>query len=124
MRERENYLCKHNNIKYKGLGTEGYIEVTKVRECKRKSDDEWWRGRRVWLGLDLSMSDDNVCLDMKTFEGNTVDNCELFTRTWGFIPTEKIDYKTKREAVDYRKLIREVVEKLYPIHLLKISFYH
>ena len=25
---RENYLCKHNNIKYKGLGTEGYVEIT------------------------------------------------------------------------------------------------
>lgn len=105
--KRENYLCKHNNIKYKGLGTEGYIEVTKVRECKRAINDEWWRGRKVWLGLDLSMSDDNVSLNMETYEGDTIDNCELYSKTWGFIPTEKIEYKTKREAVDYKKLIRE-----------------
>ena len=30
--KRENYLCKHNNIKYKGLGTEGYVEITRVRD--------------------------------------------------------------------------------------------
>lgn len=105
--KRENYLCKHNNIKYKGLGTEGYIEITKVRECKRAINDEWWRGRKVWLGLDLSMSDDNVSLNMETYEGDTIDNCELYSKTWGFIPTEKIEYKTKREAVDYKKLIRD-----------------
>lgn len=105
--KRENYLCKHNNIKYKGLGVEGYIDVTKVRECKRESDSKWWTGRRVWLGVDLSMSDDNVCVDMKTYEGDTVEDCVLYTKTFGFIPTDKIEYKSKREGVDYKRLIRE-----------------
>ncbi|WP_312371842.1 terminase TerL endonuclease subunit [Lachnoclostridium sp.] len=105
--KRENYLCKHNNIKYKGLGVEGYVDVTKVRECKRKSEDNWWKGRRVWLGLDLSMSDDNVCVDMKTYEGETLEDCELYTKTFGFIPADKIDFKSKREGVDYKKLIRD-----------------
>lgn len=105
--KRENYLCKHNNIKYKGLGVEGYVEVTKVRECKRAADDEWWRGRRVWLGLDLSMSDDNVCVNMETYEGDDVNSCDLYSKTWGFIPKDKVEYKTKREGVDYKKLIRE-----------------
>lgn len=105
--KRENYLCKHNNIKYKSLGVEGYIEITKVRECKRKANDEWWKGRRVWLGLDLSMSDDNVCVNMETFEGNTVEDCELFSKSFGFIPADMIDSKSKREGVDYKKLIKE-----------------
>lgn len=105
--KRENYLCKHNNIKYKGLGVEGYVEVTKVRECKRAANDEWWRGRRVWLGLDLSMSDDNVCINMETYEGDDINSCDLYSKTWGFIPKDKVEYKTKREGVDYKKLIRE-----------------
>lgn len=105
--KRENYLCKHNNIKYKGLGVEGYVDVTKVRECKRIADDEWWRGRKVWLGLDLSMSDDNVCVNMETYEGETVEDSELYSRTFGFIPADMIDYKSKREGVDYKKLIKE-----------------
>lgn len=104
--KRENYLCKHNNIKYKGLGVEGYVEISKVRECKKEKDDAWWRGRRVWLGLDLSMSNDNVSVNMETYEGDNIEDCELFSRTVGFIPAEKIDIKTKVEGVDYRKLIR------------------
>ena len=105
--KRENYLCKHNNIKYKGLGVEGYVEITKVRECKRKPDKAWWKGRRVWLGVDLSMSDDNVCVNMGTYEGTCNDDCELYSKTFGFIPSEMIDLKSKRESVDYKKLIKE-----------------
>ena len=104
--KRENYLCKHNNIKYKGLGVEGYIEITKVRKCKRSRNDAWWKGRRVWLGIDLSMTEDNVCVDMKTYEGTDLDNAVLYTKTIGFIPKGKIVQKSKKEGVDYEALIR------------------
>lgn len=104
--KRENYLCKHNNIKYKGLGVEGYVEITKVRKCKRKRNDAWWKGRRVWLGIDLSMTEDNVCVDMKTYEGTDLDNTVLYTKTMGFIPEGKIVQKSKKEGVDYEALIR------------------
>lgn len=104
--KRENYLCKHNNIKYKGLGVEGYIEITKVRKGKRKKDDAWWKGRKVWLGLDLSMTEDNVSVDMKTYEGDTKDDAVLYTRTVGFIPAGRIAQKSKKEGVDYNALIR------------------
>lgn len=105
--KRENYLCKHNNIKYKGLGVEGYVEITKVRKCKRKMDDKWWKGRRVWLGLDLSMSGDNVAVNMMTYEGNIKDEAILYTRTMGFVPEGRIEVKSKKEGVDYRELIRK-----------------
>ena len=105
--KRENYLCKHNNIKYKGLGVEGYVEITKVRKCKRPMDDDWWNGRRVWLGIDLSMSGDNVSVDMKTYDGDTKDDAVLYTRTMGFIPAGRIEIKSKKEGVDYRELIRK-----------------
>lgn len=32
--KRENYLCKHNNIKYKAWALMGFIDITKVKECK------------------------------------------------------------------------------------------
>lgn len=107
--KRENYLCKHNNIKYKGLGVEGYVEITKVRECRGKLEDSWWRGRRVWIGLDLSMSDDNVCVNMETYEGAGSEECELYSKTFGFIPKDRIEYKMKKEDVDYKKLIERGV---------------
>ena len=100
--KRENYLCKHTNILYKGLGTEGYIEITKVKECKIKEDLEFWKGRRVWIGLDLSMSDDNTAVAMVTIEDETV-----YAKVWGFIPTDKKEFKRAKEGVDYDRLIRE-----------------
>lgn len=100
--KRENYLCKHNNILYKGLGSEGYIEITKVKECKIKEDLEFWKGRRVWLGLDLSMSDDNTAVAMVTIEDEVV-----YAKVWGFIPSDKKEFKRAKEGVDYDRLIRE-----------------
>lgn len=105
--KRENYLCKHNNIKYKGLGVEGYVEITKVRECRASIDDSWWNGRRVWLGLDLSMSDDNVCVNMETYEGEDSEQCHIYAKTFGFIPRDRLEYKTKKEDVDYKRLIEQ-----------------
>lgn len=100
--KRENYLCKHNNILYKGLGVEGYIEITKVKECKIKEDLEFWKGRRVWIGLDLSMSDDNTSIAMVTIEDEVV-----YAKVWGFIPSDKKEFKRAKEGVDYDRLIRE-----------------
>ena len=99
--KRENFLCKHCNIQYKGLGVEGYIDVQKVKKCRRNSDDKWWKGRRVWLGLDLSLSDDNTSVSMVTEE-----NGIIYARTVGFIPADRIDTKSKKEGVDYGKLAK------------------
>jgi phage terminase large subunit-like protein len=102
--KRENYLCKHNNIKYKGLGVEGYIEITKVRECKIREDLSFWKGKRVYLGLDLSQSDDNTSVAMVTEHDG-----KIYAKVWGFIPKDKKDIKSKKENVDYNKLIKQGV---------------
>lgn len=100
--KRENYLCKHNNILYKGLGVEGFIDIQKVKLCKLKNDDNFWKGKKVWLGLDLSMTDDNTSLAMVT-----EFNDEVYAKVFGFIPRDNIDIKTKKERVDYKKLIHD-----------------
>ena len=98
---RENYLCKHNNIMYKGLGTEGYVEITKVRECCIETDKSFWKGKRVYLGLDLSQTEDNTSVAMVTlFRG------KIYGRVWGFLPEERIDAKSEKEGVNYKRLIR------------------
>lgn len=102
--KRENFLCKHCNIRYKSLGTEGFVDIIKVRECKIVDDPEFWRGKRVWLGLDLSLSDDNTAVAMVTeYEG------EIYAKVWGFIPTDKIELKTDKENVPYKQLIDQGV---------------
>ena len=102
--KRENFLCKHCNIKFKGLGTEGYVEVSRVQACRREADDEWWRGRRVWLGLDLSQTDDNTAVAMVTTEDN-----RIYARVWGFIPAARTLLKSKREGVNYDRMIKNGV---------------
>lgn len=99
--KRENYLCKHNNIMYKGLGTEGYIDILKVRECCIEPDKAFWKGKRVWLGLDLSQTEDNTAVAMVTYhEGR------IYAKVWGFLPEGKLRWKTQKEGVDYQSLIR------------------
>ena len=48
--DRENFVTKHCNIIYQGVGTETYIDVKDVQECKVANID--WNGRVVYLGLD------------------------------------------------------------------------
>ena len=100
--KRENYLCKHNNILYKGLGVEGYIDIQRVKLCSTPDDPSWWQGRKVWIGLDLSQSDDNTAFSMVTEEEGIV-----YSKTFGFLPEEKKDLKSKKEHVDYDRLIRD-----------------
>lgn len=101
--KRENFLCKHLNIQYKGLGTEGFVDLQKVRLCSSDVPDSWWKGRRVWLGLDLSQTDDNTAVAMLT-----EDYGEIYGKVWGFIPgsEETIRRKSEREHIDYRTCLR------------------
>lgn len=99
--KKENFLCKHLNILYKGMGTEGYVDADKVKECRREEDPDWWQGRRVWIGLDLSLSEDNTSVAMVTEE-----DTQIYAKVFGFIPSERVDEKSVREKVDYKKLIK------------------
>lgn len=101
---RENYLCKHNNIKYKGLGTEGYVEITKVQACRWEEPEGFWKDKPVYLGLDLSQTDDNTAVAMVT-----VLDGVLYAKVWGFLPADRMLWKSKKETVDYGRLCREGV---------------
>ena len=97
---RENYLCKHNNIKYKSLGVEGYVPIDKVRPSKIEFEPEFWRGREVYIGMDLSQTDDNTAVAMVTADGDTI-----YAMVFGFVPKDSEALKTRREDVDYKRLI-------------------
>lgn len=100
--KRENYLCKHNNIMYKGLGVEGHVEITKVRECCIPKNKDFWKGKHVYLGLDLSQTEDNTAVAMVTY-----DNDKIYAKVWGFLPEGRREIKSAKEKVDYQKLERE-----------------
>lgn len=100
--KRENFLCKHCNIKYAGLGVVGFVDITKVKECAWIEDEGFWRGKRVYLGIDLSMSNDNTSVAMVTIENDIV-----YAKVWGFVPKDMVEVKTAKEHVDYKRLIKE-----------------
>ncbi len=99
--KRENFLCKHLNVRYKSLGVSGYVDVLDLRKCKVAKDDSFWRGRRVYLGMDLSHSCDNTTVAMVT----EVDGF-IYAKVWGFVPKDRVELKSKQEGVDYKKLIK------------------
>ena len=97
---RENFVTKHCNIIYSGAGTETYIDVSAVQECRVNNID--WEGRVVYLGLDLSESGDNTSVSMLSVDA---DN-NILADSWAFIPEGRIDEKTASERVNYRELIK------------------
>lgn len=97
---RENFVCKHCNIIYQGQGTETFIDVKDVQECKVADID--WKGRIVYLGLDLSETNDNTSVSMVTVD----DDNNILADSFAFIPEDRIEEKTATEKVNYRELIR------------------
>ena len=97
---RENFLCKHCNIRYKGVGTEGYVPIDKVQQCRMERSDEFWSGKRVYLGFDLSLTSDNTAVAMAT----CIDG-EIYARVMGFLPADSVEIKSNKEKFDYRRSI-------------------
>ncbi len=97
---RENFVTKHCNIIYQGVGTETYIDVKDVQECKVANID--WNGRVVYIGLDLSETDDNTSVAMVSVD----DDNNILAESFAFIPSGRIEEKTAREKVNYRELIK------------------
>ena len=98
--KRENFVTKHCNIIYSGAGTETYIDVAEVQNCKVTNID--WRGRVVYLGLDLAQTTDNASVSMVSVD----DDDKILADSWAFIPEGRIDEKMATERVNYRELIK------------------
>lgn len=98
--KRENFVTKHCNIIYQGVGTETYIDVKDVQECKVANID--WQGRVVYLGVDLSETTDNTSVAMLAVDEDDKILCESFA----FIPEGRITEKMVSEKVDYQNLVK------------------
>ena len=97
---RENFVTKHCNIIYQGAGTETYIDVKDVQACKVNNID--WSGRVVYLGVDLSESNDNTSVAMVGVD----DNDDIIAEVVAFIPEGRIEEKNAFEKIDYKEFMR------------------
>lgn len=97
---RENFVTKHCNIIYQGQGTETYIDVKDVQKCKVAKID--WTGRVVYLGFDLSQTDDNTSVAMVSLD----EDNNILADVFAFIPDGRIEEKSNYEKVNYRELLK------------------
>lgn len=95
---RENFLTKHCNIIYQGVGTESFIDINDLKQCKVNKID--WYGRGVYLGVDLAMTNDNCAVAMVAEEDG-----KIMADAVAFIPEGRIDEKIQFEKIDYRRFI-------------------
>ena len=97
---RENFVTKHCNIIYQGVGTETYIDVKDVQNCRVASID--WTGRIVYIGLDLSETNDNTSVSMVAVD----DDNKIIAESFAFVPEGRIEEKMASEKVNYRELVK------------------
>lgn len=97
---RENFLTKHCNIIYQGQGTETFIDTADVQACKVANID--WKGRVVYLGLDLSETNDNTAVAMVAAD----DDGNILADVFAFVPEGRIPEKNAYEKIDYNEFIR------------------
>lgn len=96
---RENFLTKHCNIIYQGLGTESFIDVAEVQKCKVAKIE--WTGKRVYIGVDLAMTNDNCAVAMAGVD----DDNNILADVIAFIPEGRIEEKNRFERINYYEFI-------------------
>lgn len=102
--KRENFLTKHCNIIYQGVGTETYIDPQDVIAC-RSTEPINWSGRTVYLGVDLSETTDNTAVAISAIDD---DGETILADVIGFIPADSVDSKSRTEKIPYREFIEEM----------------
>lgn len=95
---RENFLTKHCNIIYQGVGTEAFVDINDLMQCKVSNID--WQGRSVYIGVDLALTNDNCAVGMVAEEEG-----DILAEAIAFIPEGRIDEKSQFEKIDYRQFI-------------------
>ena len=97
--KREEFVTKNCNIIYQGVGTETYIDVKNVQDCKVAKID--WEGKLVYLGLDLSESNDNTSVSMVAVDE---EDETIYADSFAFIPEGRITEKSVSEKINYYEL--------------------
>ena len=91
-----NFKTKHLNIFVNGDVSEVYVSLDDFKKCRIKDYD--WRGKEVYLGLDLSQTTDNTSLAMVAYDKKLK---KYVAKVWAFTPESNIEQKIRIEKIDY-----------------------
>ena len=98
-----NFKTKHMNIFLDGDELEVYIPLDVMRKGKIEPNSYDWTGKEVYVGVDLSQSNDNTAIAMVTYDTAME---KYVVKSWVFYPSNKEDEKTLREKVPYERYSR------------------
>ena len=101
--EREEYLTKSMNYFVPESSAEQFIDVEDVKKCRANEEIDWY-GRNVYIGVDLSQTNDNTAVSMVNYD---YDEDIFYVKTFAFIPGIGIMNKEKLEHVPYRRYIQQ-----------------
>lgn len=99
-----NFKTKHMNIFLDGDELEVYIPLDVIRKGKIEPNSYDWNGKEVYIGVDLSQSNDNTAVAMVTYDKELE---KYIIKSWVFYPTNKEDEKIQREKVPYDRYARQ-----------------
>jgi phage terminase large subunit-like protein len=111
--KRENFVTKHCNIIFQGIGTESYVDINNLKKCEVDSID--WQGRNVYLSLDLAMTTDNCAVGMVSEEDG-----KILAEAFAFIPAERIEEKNRSEKINYYEYIE--AKKCFPCGDMTVDY--
>lgn len=95
---RKNFLTKHMNIFVNGEEAEAYISEEDISRVEMAPNSVNWYGKDVFVGLDLSRSNDNTAISMASYDEDTG---MFYAKSWAFIPAGRMEEKKNTEKVDY-----------------------
>lgn len=98
----EEYLTKSMNYFMPANSGEAFITIDELKPCKINKFN--WKGREVYIGVDLAETDDNTAVSMLTYDEDTK---KIIAKSWAFVPKERVEMKSKKEQVDYKEQIRQ-----------------
>lgn len=96
------FRVKILNERLAGAGLEGFVDIETLKKCKVKENKEFWHGKDVFIGLDLSQTTDLTSVSMLHYD---YEEDLIYCKSWAFIPTDRVSEKQSLEKVDYRRYI-------------------
>lgn len=95
---RGNFLTKHMNIFINGEEAGKFISNEDLEGAELEPNSIDWRGKEVYVGLDLAQSGDNTAVAMTHYDRDT-NNVEA--AAWVFYPAQREAEKKRLENIDY-----------------------
>lgn len=94
------FRIKILNQRLSGDTSESFIPLEELRKGILK-DAYKWKGKDVYWGVDLSVSDDSCSISMVHYDER---EDKFYTKAWAFVPSDTLAQRIKIEKVDYHRM--------------------